>query len=278
MSLLIPRRGRSWRGGLEGRFDVLPGHARWQNDCDDVGCAVPALHLLANLIAGSVGGELVEHDLGAGRYTPAPRAGARVRGDDLLDLGGIALAGHRPGVDLAHGAQVPGGAACGDAPGGVGVLVGGSNGPRRYREGPSVGCGGFAKLAELGRPAGQAVAGHQRGDPAVTEFGCHPGRVLAQRGNPDGYLGGGGLPQAQRTRGGGAAQLGRLAGQQSTDLGHNVAQLGGRVLEGDVVEPLRQRLGAGAQAKHVPPSGDLVEGGGGHGQRRRGASPHGQDT
>ena len=132
-----------------------------------------------------------------------------------------------PGVDLAHGAQVPGGAACGDAPGRVGVFVDGCEGPGRYREGSRVWCGGFAYLAELGRPAGQAVPGHQRGDPAVTELGGHPDRVMAQRGDPDGYLGGGRLAQAQRARGRGVAELGGLAGQQRTDLGHDVAQLGG---------------------------------------------------
>ena len=48
----------------------MPGHARWQQDRDDVGCAVPGLELLADLIAGSAGGELVEHDLGAGGAVP----------------------------------------------------------------------------------------------------------------------------------------------------------------------------------------------------------------
>jgi hypothetical protein len=42
--------------------------------------------LLADLIAGSAGGELVEHDLGARGNDPVPRAGARVRGDNRLDL------------------------------------------------------------------------------------------------------------------------------------------------------------------------------------------------
>ena len=35
-----------------------------------------------DLVAGSVGGELVEHDLGARGDGPASRARARVRGDD----------------------------------------------------------------------------------------------------------------------------------------------------------------------------------------------------
>ena len=79
--------------------------------------------LLADLIAGSAGGELVEHDLRAGGDGRLPWTGARVRVDDRLDLGGIALAGHGPGVDVAHGAQVPGDASGGDAPGRVGVFV-----------------------------------------------------------------------------------------------------------------------------------------------------------
>ena len=87
---------------------------------------------------------------------------------------------------------------------------------------------------------------------------------MAQRGDPDGYLGGGRLAQAQRAGGRGAAELSGLAGQQRTDLGHDVAQLGGWVLECGVVEPLRQRFGAGTQAQHVPPAADLVESGGGH--------------
>ena len=163
-------------------------------------------------------------------------------------------------------------------PGRVGVFVDGGDGPGRHREGARVRCGGFAQPVELGRPGGEAVAGHQRGDPAVAEFGGHPDRVLAQRGDPDGQLGDGRLAQAQRARRRGVAELGGLAGEQRTDLGHDVAQLGGRVLERGVVEPLRQCPGAGAQAQHVTPAADLVEGGGGHRQRRRGASPDRQDA
>src|SRR6202041_647824 len=137
--------------------------------CDGVGGAVPGLEWLADLVAGSVGGELVEDDLGAGRDGPASRGGTRVRGDDRLDLGGIALAGQGPGVDLAHGAEVPGGAACSDVPGRVGVFVDRGERPGCGGEGSRVWCGGFAELAELGRPAGQMVPGCQRGDPAVTE-------------------------------------------------------------------------------------------------------------
>jgi class 3 adenylate cyclase len=37
-------------------LDVVPGHARRQQDGCDVGCAVPGLELLADLIAGSAGG------------------------------------------------------------------------------------------------------------------------------------------------------------------------------------------------------------------------------
>jgi hypothetical protein len=101
--------------------------------------------------------------------------------------------------------------------------------------------------------------------------------VLAQRGDPDGYLGGGRLAQAQRARGRDVAERGGLAGQQRTDLGHHVAQLGRWMLECGVVEPLHQRFGAGAQAQHVTPLADLVEGGGGHRQRGRGAPPDRQD-
>src|SRR5580700_5443240 len=100
----------AWCCGQEGRFDGGPGHAWWQQDGDDVGGAVPGLELLADLMAGSVGGELVEDDLGAGRDGPSSRAGTRVRVDDRLDLGGMALPRHGTGVDLAHGPQVPGGA------------------------------------------------------------------------------------------------------------------------------------------------------------------------
>src|SRR5580698_11483998 len=118
-------RPSAWRRGPEGRFDGGPRQAGWQQDGDDVGGAVPGLELLADLIAGSVGGELVEDDLGAGRDGPSSRAGTRVRGDDRLDLGGIALAGYGPGVDVAHGAQVPGGAGGGDVAGRARVLVNG---------------------------------------------------------------------------------------------------------------------------------------------------------
>jgi hypothetical protein len=38
------------------------------------------------------------------------------------------------------------------------------------------------------------------------------------------------------------AELGGLAGQQRTDLGHDVAQLGGWVLERGVVEPSASAL------------------------------------
>src|SRR6202041_3242862 len=116
--------------------------------CDGVGGAVPGLEWLADLVAGSVGGELVEDDLGAGRDGPASRGGTRVRGDDRLDLGGIALAGQGPGVDVAHGAQVPGGAGCGDVAGGGGVLVSGGDRPGRDGEGSRVWGGGVAHLRE----------------------------------------------------------------------------------------------------------------------------------
>ncbi len=122
-------------------------------------------------------------------------------------------------------------------------------GPATTVEGLRVWCGGCSQPVELGRPAGQVVPGHQRGDPAVTELGGDPGGVRAQRGDPDGQVGGGRLAQAKRARGPGGAELGGLAGQQRTDLGHDVAQLGGWVLERGVVEPLGQRLGAGAQAQ-----------------------------
>ena len=90
--------------------------------------------------------------------------------------------------------------------------------------------GGVAQPPKLGRPAGEAVPGHQRGDPAVGEFGGDPGGVMAQRGDPDGQVGGR-LAQAQRARGRGVAEPGGLPGQQRTDLGHGVAQPGGGVLE-----------------------------------------------
>jgi hypothetical protein len=60
------------------------------------------------------------------------------------------------------------------------------------------------------------------------------------------------------------AELGGLAGQQRTDLRHDVAQLGGWVLECGVVEPLHQRFGAGTETQHVTLAADLVESGGGH--------------
>src|SRR5262249_58223730 len=123
-----------WRRGPEGGFNVVPGQARWQEDRRDVGRAVPGLELLADLVAGSVGGQLAEHGLRAAGDGPAPWARPRVRGDDRLDLGGIAFTGHGPGVDLAHGAHVPGGAARGDAPGPAGVFIDGRYGSRRRRD------------------------------------------------------------------------------------------------------------------------------------------------
>src|SRR6185437_6339556 len=103
-----------WSGagsrGPQGRLDGVPGQARRQHERDDVGDVVPGLELLPDLSGGAAGGELVEDDPGLGGYGPAPRAGARVRGDDRADLGGVALAGQGAGVDVAHSAQVPGGA------------------------------------------------------------------------------------------------------------------------------------------------------------------------
>src|ERR1700722_2185883 len=66
----------AWSCGQQSRFDDGPGQAGWQQDGDDVGGVVPGLELLADLIAGSVGGELVEDDLGGGRDGPSSRAGA----------------------------------------------------------------------------------------------------------------------------------------------------------------------------------------------------------
>src|ERR1700729_856735 len=60
------------------------------------------------------------------------------------------------------------------------------------------------------------------------------------------------------------AGLDGLPCQQRTAFGHGVAQLGGGVLECGVVEPLRQRFGAGAQAQQVTPAAYLVQSGGGH--------------
>jgi len=73
-------------------------------------------------------------------------------------------------------------------------------------------------------------------------------------------------------------QLGGLAGQQRTDLGHDVAQLGGWMIERGAVESLWKRFGAGTQAQHVPPAAGLVESGGGHRERYRGAPPDRQDA
>ena len=53
----------------------MPGHAWWQEEHDDVGCVVPELELLADLAAGSVGGELVEDDLRGGGHGPVPGLG-----------------------------------------------------------------------------------------------------------------------------------------------------------------------------------------------------------
>jgi len=50
---------------------------------------------------------------------------------------------------------------------------------------------------------------------------------MAQRGDPDGYLGGGRLAQAQRVGGRDLAELGGLAGQQRADPGRDVAQPAG---------------------------------------------------
>jgi transposase len=118
---------------------------------------------------------------------------------------------------------------------------------------------GLATVSRVPGPKNQT-----RQQPGRHRARGHPDRVMAQRGDPDGYLGGGRLAQAQRARGRGVAELGGLAGHQRTDLGHDVAQLGGWMLECGVVEPLHQHFGAGAQAQDVPPAADLMEGGGGH--------------
>jgi Histidine kinase-, DNA gyrase B-, and HSP90-like ATPase len=96
--------------------------------------------------------------------------------------------------DLAHrGVAIAGRA---------GVLVSGGNRPSRHRERSRVRGGGVVQLLELGRPAGEA------------ELGGDPGRVTAQRGDPDGQVGSGRLAQARRARGRGLAELGGLPGQQ----------------------------------------------------------------
>src|ERR1700749_4826841 len=93
-------RGRGPQGG----FDGGPRQSRWQEDRHDVGGLVPGHELPADLVAGAVGGELVEDDLGLGRDGPVSRAWPLVRGQDRADLGGVALAGHGPAVQVAHGA------------------------------------------------------------------------------------------------------------------------------------------------------------------------------
>jgi len=59
-----------WGCGQEGGFNVVPGHAWWQEDRDDVGCVVPWLKLLLDLIAGSVDGELVKTIWASGGMVP----------------------------------------------------------------------------------------------------------------------------------------------------------------------------------------------------------------
>jgi hypothetical protein len=70
----------AWRCSQEGGFDVVPWHSWWQEDRDNVGCVVPGLELLLDLVAGSVGGELVKDDLGVAGDAPASWAGPGVRG------------------------------------------------------------------------------------------------------------------------------------------------------------------------------------------------------
>src|SRR5215475_5094523 len=81
-----PVRPDARRCGVESGLDVVPWHIRWQQDGDDVSCPVPGPELLADLVAGSAGGDLIEHGAGAGRDDPVPRAGARVGGNDRLDV------------------------------------------------------------------------------------------------------------------------------------------------------------------------------------------------
>ena len=100
-------------------------------------------------------------------------------------------------------------------------------GPAATVRGVRIRRGGFAQPAEPGRPGGDAVPGHQRGDPAVAEFGGHSDRVLAQRGDPDRQLGDGRLAQAQRARRRDVVELGGQPVEQRADLGHDVAQPGG---------------------------------------------------
>ena len=92
-----------------------------------------------------------------------------------------------------------------------------------------------------------------------------------------GSSGTGGWPSRSGRAPGGGVELSALAGEQRPDLGRDLPQLVGRPLEGDVVEALHQRPGAGAESEDVAALGEPVQRRGGHRQRGRGAPPDRED-
>ena len=237
----------------------MPGQGRpgRQENRHDVGGLVPGRELLADLVAGpcavswsrmpSAAGERSRGaGLAAGSRPRSPRPRRRSPG--------------RPGPDgrchpSRSGTRRRRWPPC---PGPAGVCASDRDRSGRDSEGLRTRRGDRTEPAEPGRPGGEAVAGHERRQPAVAKFSGHPGRVIAQCGDPDGHVGGGGWPKRSgRVSPARRSWAGRPSSRARTPV-TGVAQLRGRVLERDVVEPLRQRPGACAQAEHVASAADLV--------------------
>ena len=138
-----------------------------------------------------------------------------------LDLGGVALAGQGAGVDVAHGAQVPGDAAGGDVPGRVGVLVDHGERPGRHGERSRVlvrrllaagGAGPPSRAVGPGPPARGSSRRRARRPPRIV---CGPSAATQM-----GTSGAGGWPRRSGRAAADVAELGGLAGEQRADLGH----------------------------------------------------------
>ena len=150
--------------------------------------------------------------------------------------------------------------------------------------------GPAATVSGRGRPSRrQASSGAERrecragrGRPGRGTSRLHvrprPEAAGPQRGDPDRHGRGRRHAEAERAGVRIVAEPGGLAGEQRADGGHGVGQLVGGVDERDVVEALRQRGRARAEAEHVAAAGDLVEGRRRHGQGAGGAAPDGQDA
>lgn len=205
-------------------------------------------------------------------------AGPRVGGADGFDLGAVALLDERAGIDVAHGADVPGDAAGRDVAGRARVVVGHGEGARGDGEAPMPAAVLGARTDQRAGKGAHAVAGHERGEPPVAQLGRHLQSAAAQSGDPDRHAGGGRQAEAQRPGVGGVVHTGGLAGEQRADGGHRGRELVDGMGERDVVKAFGQGSRTRAEAEDVATARDLVEGRGGHREGARGPAPDGQNA